>query len=86
MNGPSTSRTEAQLVALVTLVAIGVMAAIFFGRPGLFGRDKISGDGWDNYAITHSLLFDQDLDLANQFSHCCNQWGHAASPLTKKVP
>jgi len=86
VNGPSTSRTEAQLVALVTLVAIGVMAAIFFGRPGLFGRDKISGDGWDNYAITHSLLFDQDLDLANQFSHCCNQWGHAASPLTKKVP
>ncbi|MBN2359290.1 MAG: hypothetical protein JXR83_07535, partial [Deltaproteobacteria bacterium] len=31
-------------------------------------------------------LFDRDLDLANEFSHCCNQWGHTVAPETNKVP
>ena len=53
--------------------------------PGYFGKEKISGDGWDNFAIAHSLFFDGDIDLENQLERCCNQFPHPKNEHTGRV-
>ena len=75
-------RREAIGVALACLVLVGLMSWEFTTSNGMFGPKKISGDGWDSYAMTHSLFFDRDLELTNQFRHCCNQFRHKRHPVT----
>jgi hypothetical protein len=69
-------------VAFATFIAL---SSLFFFVPGYFGKEKISGDGWDNFAIAHSLFFDGDIALENQFQRCCNQFSHPKNEHTGQV-
>ncbi len=59
-----------------------VLTVVYFAFPGMWGSQKISGDGWDNYVQVRSILFDGDLTLANEYANCCNQFQHTPHPVT----
>lgn len=72
------------LARLTFLLLAIALVAIYTFVPPLFDT-HISGDGWDYYAMTRSLFFDRDLNLANEFSNCCNQFPHSPHPATGVV-
>jgi MFS family permease len=77
--------TERKIVLTTGIVTFVALSCLFAFVPGYFGKEKISGDGWDNFAIAHSLFFDGDIDLENQFQRCCNQFSHPKNEDTGRV-
>ncbi len=79
------SRREKQGLAVAFAIALVGFSAVYFALPGMWGPQKISGDGWDSYALARSMLFDRDVDLANEIAKCCNQSKHSPHPVTKRI-
>ncbi len=62
------------LSAIILLLAFSFVPAMW--------SSHISGDGWENYALAHSFVFDRDFDIDNQLEHCCDQFQHKAHTVT----
>lgn len=71
--------------AIAFATAFVAFSVVYFALPGAWGADKISGDGWDSYVLARSMLFDLDVDHANEIAHCCNQSRHQPNPKTGRI-
>lgn len=75
-------RREAAAFAAVVAVVLVALSVRYFDTDGMFGPNKISGDGWDNYSVARSLFFDKNIDITDELKNCCNQFVHPIDPNT----
>lgn len=63
--------------ALLLLVAGAVLLALVAGNPQ---SSAVHGDGYYTYLWARSIVYDRDVDFANDYTTCTDPWGMASMP------
>jgi hypothetical protein len=73
LEGRSVSRSG----ALIALAAGAVLVALSIGNPQ---SSSVHGDGYYTYLWARTIVFDHDVDFANDYTTCTDPWGMASMP------